>query len=128
MKSSLMFILAGFFLLNACTSNEELLLRLKKDARELLKIKPICDFRSNQNKPVKDIVNIGDGLYDILRSRKKPVGKIEVHTGDLFGEDDDVTHSILYTSRDKTQTLMLRMRYDSGLDLFHIVGYSGKID
>jgi hypothetical protein len=128
MKISTIIFFFGFLLLQSCTSNKELLVRLEKNARELLTLNQIQDFRSNTNHPTRDIVNIGDGLYEILRSRKKPIGKIEIHTGDLFGEGRNVTHSILYTSRDKKQTLLLRMRYDSKPDRFHIVGYSGKID
>jgi len=46
---------------------------------------------------------------------------IETQRGDAFGEGGGVTHSIIM--RTAHDAICLRMRYDSSLDRFHIVGY-----
>jgi hypothetical protein len=101
--------------------------RLNKIAKDLLIIEEISDFSSNQNKPVKGVVNIGKGLHKILINYQTPLDSISanIEFGDFFKENYGVTHSILYET--KKSKLGLRMRYDIKRDEFHIVGYSGKI-
>ena len=100
--------------------------RLKKAGKELLQLTP----ESKPYDPAKDIVRIGPSLFKIITSRKTPANsiKIKIEKGDFFNPNErkGVTHSLFYIT-DKSK-LGLRMRYDSKIDKFHIVGYSGSIE
>lgn len=102
--------------------------RLEQIAKDLLEVKKISDFSSNQNHPVAGVVNIGPSLYEMIRHHQTNNDSftIRIENGDVFSEDHSITHSILYES--EKSGLGLRMRYDWTRDRFHIVGFSGKID
>lgn len=107
----------------ACNQKENLSLRLKCSAKELLAVREITDFKTNNNKPTGDIVNIGKGLYQLLKKNKNETKhyKILVSEGDLFN-DNNVSHSIQYINAKNHTKLMIRIRYDNKKDKFHIVG------
>ena len=73
---------------------------------------------------VPDVVRVGPSLPGVLAAMRAEFQSgytVEIQRGDAFGEGGGVTHSIvLRTAHDG---ICLRMRYDSNLDRFHIVGY-----
>jgi|GEM_PF-5927865 len=84
-----------FAVLNAC-SNQSFSDGLESNANRLLNIQDTLEFTSNMNNPTVDIVNVGHGLFKVLNSRTIPTNRIniEIYDGDLFGEEQGVTHSI----------------------------------
>ncbi len=117
-------------ILSSCLNNDRLLERLDQTAVDLLNIPDITDFKSNQNHPTNEIVNIGPDLYELLKSRKAKNKRIRIQAleGDVSGHGGNVSHSILYFALDTHQQLTIRLNYDRLKDEFHIVGYTGKID
>ncbi len=94
----------------------------------LLSIKEITDWKSNRNKPVDGIVNIGPGLYQILVNNKIPLNQLTVKSRlfDYCGGSQNATHSISIES--PNSNLCIRLRYDIFEGNYHIVGYTGSIE
>ena len=82
-------------------------------------VSSLTDSRS-----VPDVVHVGSSLPGALAAMRPEFQggyTVETQRGDAFGEGGGVTHSIvLRTTHD---AVFLRMRYDSSLDRFHIVGF-----
>lgn len=103
------------------------LLTLESLGYSLLKVNTINDWSSNRNSPIDGIVNIGSGLYGILKNHNVPLDQIKVESElfDCFNKSNTFTHSIVITS--PNAILCIRMKFDLSLFKYHIVGYSGTI-
>lgn len=76
------------------------------------------------SRSVPDVVRVGPTLPGVpasMRTKFQSGYTIETKPGDAFSEGGVVTHSFIL--RTAHSALCLRMRYDSSLDRFHIVGY-----
>lgn len=119
-----LFLLLFCTLLPACAEDKSVRLRAIGDyfAKQSIAgtVSSLADSRS-----VPDVVRVGPTLPRVLAEMRAELQSgyhVETQRGDAFGEGGEVTHSIiLHTAHD---AICLRMRYDSSLDRFHIVGYS----
>lgn len=116
-----MFLIVGIVLSVKSLSTVESL------GHSLLKVNTIGDWRSNRNSPIDGIVNIGNGLYGILKNHNVPIDQIKIESElcDCFNESIGITHSIVMTS--PNARLCIRLRFDPSIFKYHIVGYSGTI-
>jgi hypothetical protein len=125
--------------------------RLQTAAVDLLKMKTVSYISKNADRPVKDIVNVGPGLAKMLQTRTTPIEDLKITVADIdlfkkprfgwlseawdfvstaggwLGYYPGVTHSIKYDYNKGPQNLILRLRYSSKYDAFHILGYSGHL-
>ena len=149
MPRLIVFVLLG--LMAGCGGPDDWESRLQTAAADLLKVKTISYNSENANRPVKDIVNVGPGLAQVLKTRTAAIKDLEIKVAnmDLFnkprfgwlseawdfvstaggwlGYYAGVTHSIDYDYNKGPQRLVLRLRYSSKYDAFHILGYSGHL-
>ena len=110
-------------LLSACADDRSARLRIIGDyfAQQSIAgtVASLADSRS-----VPDVVRVGPTLPGVLAAMRAELQSgytVETQRGDAFGEGGEVTHSIIL--RTAHHAICLRMRYDSSLDRFHIVGY-----
>lgn len=123
MKKSTFFIFLLFsFLYNNCASlkNENMKKRLESLGKEILLYAKAGNY-DNRSLP-KDLVFIGNNTFWNILEITEPIDsiKIIIHDSKDFGEESDYILDI-------GTHIGLRMKYDSNLDKFHILGYSGAL-
>lgn len=82
-----------------------------------------------KSRSVPDVVVVGPMLPDMLQSMTPDLKNgyaVTVVRGEPDSHDESVTHCIII--RTAQSGIMLRMRYDSAIDKFHIVGYCAPPD
>jgi hypothetical protein len=113
---ALSLIIAKMTCINLNTRSE-----LMDIGRQLRVLDSISDFRSNRNHPVPKVENIGENLYQKLRSVRHDSLIFTVQTG-YDGREIDADYVILFTRKDATQ-LAVKIRKVN--NVYKILGYSG---
>lgn len=104
--------------------------KLDNIGTELLNIKEIEDFSSNQNFPVSTVENIGKDLYSIFRSNKSDDISISVKWGDTSKKFNLSTklklrYTIIFSN--ECCNLHVRMQLIPLRNIFKIIGYTGSL-
>ena len=101
---------------------------VKNLGHELLELKEIQEWHSNENSPIKGLVNIGPDLYQIIQEHNVPKSKIQVQSqiGDCFSKSWGFNRSSLVISSPNS-SLCIRLAYDYRRNAYHILGFSGSI-
>ena len=89
--------------------------------KQLSQLDSIEDFRTNRNKPVEGVENIGQDLYAKLRSAKNSIIKIEVTTGYSFRNIDADYVIVLHRNDASSMGIKLNKKGSK----YAIIGYSG---
>ena len=84
----LLLVLATLGLMAGCGGPDDWESRLQTAAADLLKVKTISYNSENANRPVKDIVNVGPGLAQVLKTRTAAIEDLEIKVAnmDLFNK------------------------------------------
>lgn len=98
--------------------------RVEAIGYELIQIKKITDWRSNNNSPIDDIVNIGPDLYKVISSSKVKKENITV-TSNYAGVLGLWPTILIETNNSE---LLIKLRYDFWLMKYHITGFTGTIE
>jgi hypothetical protein len=98
--------------------------RVEAIGHELIQIKKITDWRSNNNSPIDDIVNIGPDLYKVISSSKVKKENITV-TSNYAGVLGLWPTILIETNNSE---LLIKLRYDFWLMKYHITGFTGTIE
>jgi hypothetical protein len=98
--------------------------RVEAIGYELIQIKKITDWRSNNNSPIDDIVNIGPDLYKVISSSKVKKANITV-TSNYAGVLGLWPTILIETNNSE---LLIKLRYDFWLMKYHITGFTGTIE